>query len=203
MVPVAEAGATVAVSVIACPETAVAAEAARVTAVVWSCPAAFTWTDTALDVDAPSAASPAYDAVMLWRARRQRCDGETSRPIRQRSCTDRRGAIQQGDSPGRRRTCRCRDCHVEGHRLPGVDLRGRRRKSGGCGSGRCSAGLHHKHDSRIARKGVAHRATRDRSIRGVSNRGEACSGSRYRPGQLPAGSRWKWQLRWSMPLSSC
>lgn len=59
MVPVAEAGATVAVSVIACPETAVPAEAANVTVVVWSCPAAFTWTDTALDVDAPSAASPA------------------------------------------------------------------------------------------------------------------------------------------------
>jgi hypothetical protein len=41
IVPVAEVGATVAVSVMACPDTAVAAEAARVTAVVCS-GAAFT-----------------------------------------------------------------------------------------------------------------------------------------------------------------
>ena len=63
-VPVAEAGVTVAVRVIACPETAVDAEAARVTAEVCSC-AALTTTDTALDVEASSAESPAYDAVML------------------------------------------------------------------------------------------------------------------------------------------
>jgi hypothetical protein len=66
IVPVAEVGATVAVSVIACPDAAVAAEAVRVTVVVCSgAAAAFTWTDTALDVEDPSAASPAYDAVML------------------------------------------------------------------------------------------------------------------------------------------
>jgi hypothetical protein len=64
-VPVAEAGLTVAVRVIACPETAVDAEAARVTADACSC-VALTTTDTALDVDALSAESPAYDAVMLF-----------------------------------------------------------------------------------------------------------------------------------------
>lgn len=65
IVPVAGVGATVAVSVTDCPDTAVAAEAASVTAVVCSW-AAFTWTDTALDVDEPSPVSPAYEAVMLW-----------------------------------------------------------------------------------------------------------------------------------------
>jgi hypothetical protein len=58
IVPVAEAGVTVAVRVIACPDTAVAAEAAKVTAVVVS-GAVLTWTETALEVDAPSALSPA------------------------------------------------------------------------------------------------------------------------------------------------
>ena len=63
-VPVAEAGVTVAVSVIACPATAVDAEEARVTADACTC-APLTTTDTALDVDALSAESPAYDAVIL------------------------------------------------------------------------------------------------------------------------------------------
>jgi hypothetical protein len=65
IVPVAEVGVTLAVSEIAWPATAVAGEATRVTAVVCNC-APFTCTDTALDAEAPSAASPAYDAVMLW-----------------------------------------------------------------------------------------------------------------------------------------
>ncbi len=65
-VPVAEAGETVAVSVMDCPETAVVAEAARAAVVVCSPAAAFTLIDTVLDVDDPSAASPAYDAVILW-----------------------------------------------------------------------------------------------------------------------------------------
>jgi hypothetical protein len=63
-VPVAAAGVTVAVRVIACPETAVDAEAARVTVDACTC-APLTITDTAPDVDALSAESPAYDAVML------------------------------------------------------------------------------------------------------------------------------------------
>jgi hypothetical protein len=63
-VPVAEAGVTLAVRVIACPEAAVDAEVARVTADACSC-AAFTTNDTALEVDALSEESPAYDAVML------------------------------------------------------------------------------------------------------------------------------------------
>ena len=50
-VPVAEAGVTVAVSVIACPATAVVAEVVKVTVVVCSA-APLTTTDTALDVDA-------------------------------------------------------------------------------------------------------------------------------------------------------
>lgn len=58
IVPVAEAGVTLAVSVIACPDTADAGDAARVIAVDGSC-APFTCTDTALEVDAPSAESPA------------------------------------------------------------------------------------------------------------------------------------------------
>ena len=65
IVPVAEAGETAAVSVMGCPDTAVAAEAARVVVVACSHPAAFTWIDTAPDVDVPSAASPAYEAVIL------------------------------------------------------------------------------------------------------------------------------------------
>jgi hypothetical protein len=64
IVPVAEAGVTLAVSEIACPETADAGEATRVTAVDGNC-APFTCTDTALEVDAPSAEFPAYEAVML------------------------------------------------------------------------------------------------------------------------------------------
>jgi hypothetical protein len=64
-VPVAEAGVTAAVRVIACPKTAVGAEAARETVDACSCDAATT-PDTTLDVDALSDASPAYDAVMLW-----------------------------------------------------------------------------------------------------------------------------------------
>ena len=51
-VPVAEAGVTVALSVMDCPDTAVVAEAVKVTAVVCSAPAPLTWTDTELDVDA-------------------------------------------------------------------------------------------------------------------------------------------------------
>jgi hypothetical protein len=58
IVPVAEVGVTLAVSEMAWPDTAVVGEATRVTVVVCSC-APFTWTDTALDVDAPSAESPA------------------------------------------------------------------------------------------------------------------------------------------------
>jgi hypothetical protein len=50
-VPVAEVGVTVAVSVMDCPDTAVAAEAVKVTAVVCSAAAPLTWTDTALDID--------------------------------------------------------------------------------------------------------------------------------------------------------
>lgn len=65
-VPVAEAGATAAVSVMDCPDTTVVAEAARVTVVVCNPAAVFTRIDTALEVDDPSAASPAYDAVILW-----------------------------------------------------------------------------------------------------------------------------------------
>ena len=53
-----------AVRVIACPETAVDAEAARVTADACTC-APLTTSGTALDVDAPSVESPAYDAVIL------------------------------------------------------------------------------------------------------------------------------------------
>ena len=49
-VPVAEAGVTVAVSVIAWPDTAVVAEAIKLTVVVCSA-APLTWIDTALDVD--------------------------------------------------------------------------------------------------------------------------------------------------------
>jgi hypothetical protein len=65
-VPVAEAGVTVAVSVMDCPDTAVVAEPVKVTAVVCKAAAPLTWTDTALDVDDWSAVSPAYEAVMLW-----------------------------------------------------------------------------------------------------------------------------------------
>jgi hypothetical protein len=50
-VPVAEAGVTVAVSVMDCPDTAVVAEPVKVTAVVCKAAAPLTWTDTALDVD--------------------------------------------------------------------------------------------------------------------------------------------------------
>lgn len=51
-VPVAEAGATVAVSVMDCPDTAVVADAARVVVVVCGPAAAvFTSIDNALDVD--------------------------------------------------------------------------------------------------------------------------------------------------------
>jgi hypothetical protein len=49
-VPVAAAGMTVAVRMIDCPDTAVVAEAVKVTVVVCSA-AELTWTDNALDVD--------------------------------------------------------------------------------------------------------------------------------------------------------
>lgn len=65
IVPVAEAGVRFAVSEIAWPDTPVRGEAASATIVDGSC-APFTCSDTAVDVDAPSAESPAYEAVMLW-----------------------------------------------------------------------------------------------------------------------------------------
>ena len=65
IVPVAEAGVTLAVSEMAWPDTAVTGEAANATVVDDSC-APFTCTDTAFEVDAPSAVSPAYEAVIVW-----------------------------------------------------------------------------------------------------------------------------------------
>jgi hypothetical protein len=59
IVPVAEAGATFAVSVMGCPETAVAAEAASVTEVACGGPGeAVIVTVTTLEVEDESAASP-------------------------------------------------------------------------------------------------------------------------------------------------
>ena len=58
IVPVAEAGVTLTVSEIAWPVTPVTGEAASKTVVDGSA-APFTCTDTALEVDAPSAGSPA------------------------------------------------------------------------------------------------------------------------------------------------
>lgn len=64
IVPVAELGATVAVSVIACPDPAVPEEDASVTVVACSC-APPTRICTTLEVDEASVESPAYEAVML------------------------------------------------------------------------------------------------------------------------------------------
>jgi len=62
ILPVAAVGGTPALSEIGWPARAVTGVAARVTALG----RAFTWIETAFDVEAPSAASPAYDAVIVW-----------------------------------------------------------------------------------------------------------------------------------------
>jgi hypothetical protein len=63
---VAAVGVTVAVRLMDWPETTVDGEAARVVVVAVGCATAVTWTDTTFEVDAPFAASAAYEAVMLW-----------------------------------------------------------------------------------------------------------------------------------------
>ena len=95
--PVAAAGVTVAVRVTVCPTTAGfgVAESA-----VWVVARATVRLEAA-EVLTPKRVSPPYEAVRLSGARRQGAGRQGSRPVVQRTRTQRRGAVPEGHGAGR------------------------------------------------------------------------------------------------------